>query len=456
MLPGLGASSLEPPSRHAADNTLTLPWGSDELAVALPPDWELAGILEPASRPPVPDPAAEVRRALADPTDSPRLRDMARADARIAIVVDDASRPTPVAQLLPAVLEELRAGGACDEQITIVTALGVHRPMSADELAARVGREALAAMRWENHDCDDRARLAQLGTTVRGTPVWVNATVASAGVVVSIGCIEPHIIASFGGGSKNLVPGVAGRETIAHNHALNCAPGTFSMVGQPIERNPMRMDLEEAAGMLAPPVFIVNAVLDAAQRVVQVVAGHPIAAHRAGVRTSAAMFGVRVDEPADVVIASSHPMDQDLRQGVKALANTLRAVRPGGVHITLVRATEGVGVMGLANRRLPLGRGALRAMAPLLLPLVPRIKLAGMGEEDRFFLYFALQAMRRAALVLYAPTVPASARAALPFVEFAESPDGAVARATRRFPARARVLAFPHGGITYPVMGDAS
>lgn len=454
MLPGHGASSLEPPSRHAADSTLILPWGSDELTIALPPNWELAGILEPESRPPVADPAVEVRRALAEPTGSPRLRELARGDRRVAIVVDDDSRPTPVARILPAVLEELRASGVRDEQITIVTALGVHRPMSAEEVASRVGREALAAVRWENHECDDRSRLVHLGTTVRGTPVWVNRTVADAGVIVSIGCIEPHIIASFGGGWKNLVPGVAGRETIAHNHALNCAPGTFSMVGQQIEHNPMRLDLEEAAGMLARPVFIVNAVLDASQQVVEVVAGHPTAAHRAGVRTSAAMFGVSVDEPADVVIASSHPMDQDLRQGVKALANTLRAVRPGGVHITLVRATEGLGVMGLANRKLPLGRGALRALAPLLLPLVPRIKLAGMGEEDRFFLYFALQAMRRARLVLYAPTVPARARAALPFVEFAESPDGAVARATRRFPARARVLAFPHGGITYPVVAD--
>ena len=51
--------------------------------------------------------------------------------------------------------------------------------------------------------------MADLGVTSRGTPVLVNRTVAEAGLVVSIGCIEPHIIASFGGGYKNLVPGVA-------------------------------------------------------------------------------------------------------------------------------------------------------------------------------------------------------------------------------------------------------
>jgi hypothetical protein len=59
-------------------------------------------------------------------------------------------------------------------------------------------------------------------------------------------------------------------------------------------------------------------------------------------------------------------MDQDLRQGVKALANTVRAVRKGGVMITLVRAEAGVGVFGLANKKLPLGRKALKLLAPLL------------------------------------------------------------------------------------------
>jgi hypothetical protein len=317
-----------------------------------------------------------------------------------------------------------------------------------------VGPSALAGLRWENHDCDDPERLVSLGTTERGSPVWVNSTVAQADLIVSVGCIEPHIIASFGGGYKNLIPGVAGRETVAHNHTLNCSPDTFNMVGQPIERNPMRLDLEEAGRMLTAPVFIVNAVLNSALQIVRVVSGDPIAAHREGVQTSATLYGVSVPAPADVVITNSHPMDQDLRQGVKALANTIRAVRSGGVQITLVRAEEGVGVFGLANRRLPLGRGALEILAPLLLRLVPRLKLRGMGEEDRFFLYFALQAMRHGTLLVYAPTIPVEVRASLPFVEFVDSPDEAVVKARRLFPGPAEVRVFPHGGTTYPILSQ--
>ncbi len=438
--------------RPAARCIIQVPWGDEQLSLALPPDWGPPDILEPTRLPAVADPAAEVERALSEPIGSPRLGALVDATSRIALVVDDASRPTPVACMLPPVLEELKRGGVPLANVRVVTALGVHRPMTAPELAQRIGRNGLDGLHWENHDCDDPARLVHVGTTQRGTPVWVNRTVAESDVVVSIGCIEPHVIASFGGGYKNLIPGAAGRATIAHNHALNCSPGTFAMAGQPIERNPMRLDIEEAGRMLSPKVFIANAVLDSAQRIVAVVAGDPVTAHRAGARTSAGLYGVALRQPADVVIANSHPMDQDLRQGVKALANTLCAMRPGGVHITLVRAAEGVGVFGLAGRRMPFGRGALRFLAPALLRLVPRLRLQGIGEEDRFFLYFALQAMRRGRLLLSAPTVPVQVRGALPFVEFVESPDEAIVQAQRRFPGHARVVVFPHGGITYPIL----
>ena len=429
---------------------LNLPWGKEQIVLNLPESWHFK-ILEPSPLPGAASAADETRRRLREPIGCPRLRELARAGAKVAVVIDDVSRPTPVALILPVVLEELTQAGVRREDVTLVTALGVHRPMQEQEMAQRVGG-ALADLRWENHDCNDLGRLAFLGTTQRGTRVLINKTVAQADLVVSIGCIEPHLIASFGGGYKNLIPGVAGRETVAHNHALNCRPDTFNMVGQPIERNPMRLDLEEGGKLLTPPVFVVNAVLNNVLQAVRVVAGDPIAAHRDGARVSQAIYGVSVSSPADMVIADSHPMDQDLRQGSKALANTIWAVRRGGVQIVLMRALDGLGVMGLAQRRLPLGRSALKRFAPLLVKLVPRLKLKGMPDDERFFLYFALQSMRHCTLLVYAPTVPADARAGLPFVEFVDSTDEAIVKASRLLRGQVEALAFPHGGMTYPIL----
>lgn len=432
-----------------SSKTLQLPWGNEFISVDLPETWHVQGILEPSSLPPCTDPQAELLRALANPIGAPRMGVLAKQGMKVTIVIDDGSRPTPVSRILPAVIGELEAAGVARAALALVPAIGLHRPMTEAEIAQRAGMD-LSGIQTVTHECDDLGQMRLLGTTSYGSPVWINRTVADADLVVSIGCIEPHLIASFGGGYKNIIPGVAGRSTVAHNHSLNCGPGTFNMVGQPIDHNPMRLDLEEGSRMLGNKVWVVNAILNHCKEIVRVVAGDPLAAHRAGADVSACLNGVKIPGPADVVITDSHPMDQDLRQGVKALANTIRAVKPGGVMITLVRAEEGMGVFGLANRKFPLGRGPLKRVAPILVKVVPKIKLTGMGEEDRFFLYFALQAMSRARLIMYAPTIPAEKQANLPFVEFAPTVGQAIETAQGRYPGAADVLVFPFGGITYP------
>jgi hypothetical protein len=77
-----------------------------------------------------------------------------------------------------------------------------------------------------------------------------------------------------------------------------------------------------------------------------------------------------------------------------------------------------------------------------------------LGEEDRFFLYFALQAMRQCEIYMYAPTIPESVQANLPFVTFVKSPEEALQKARIRHPAQADVLVFPLGGITYPILEE--
>ncbi len=431
-------------------NRYTIPWGGGPLSFDLPENWHVAGYLEPNQISPVQDPGEAVAQSLDDPIGMPKLGDLVTPESRVCVVIDDISRPTPVWQVVPQLMFRLMSAGVEEDNVTIVPALGLHRPMTLDELRKRTGIPGLIEARCVQPACDDLETMTYLGTTSRGTPIHIARPVVEADLVISVGCIEPHIIASFGGGYKNILPGTAARITVAHNHSLNATPSTFNMVGQPIEVNPMWQDLEEGAAMLTPPVFIVNAVLDADLNLVRVVAGDPIQAHRAGCETSAQLFGVPVKEPADVVITNSFPMDSDLRQGVKALANNVRAVKKGGVMITMVRAEEGVGVFGLAEKKLPLGRRALRFLAPLLIALVPKLKLKSMGEEDRFFLYFALQAMRHATLIMVAPTIPEAVQENLPFVTFEDDLSSALAVARRVFPEKAEVLIFPNGGTTYP------
>lgn len=45
---------------------------------------------------------------------------LARGKGRVALVIDDISRPTPVRQMLPVVLAELHAAGVGPERISLV------------------------------------------------------------------------------------------------------------------------------------------------------------------------------------------------------------------------------------------------------------------------------------------------------------------------------------------------
>ena len=51
----------------------------------------------------------------------------------MAIVTSDISRPLPTWQIMPSVLDELYSAGVAREDITLVFALGSHRPHTEEE-----------------------------------------------------------------------------------------------------------------------------------------------------------------------------------------------------------------------------------------------------------------------------------------------------------------------------------
>jgi len=103
------------------------------------------------------------------------------------------------------------------------------------------------------------------------------------------------------------------------------------MIGMAPEQNPMRMDIEESASFFPGQNFLINTILNMELEPAKIVAGDLRLAHREGVEFARKHFGVRIPREADVVISSSYPMDMDLRQGVKGIANVAGACKKGGV-----------------------------------------------------------------------------------------------------------------------------
>ena len=216
-------------------------------------------------------------------------------------------------------------------------ALGTHRPMTRDELRVKLGDEVLARYRVINRDYRD-GDYVDLGATASGIPIEVNREIVDADFRIAVGNIVPHITSGWGGGSKIILPGVCSQKTVDGMHYAACLmQPVLEVVGQ--RDNQARVEMDDIAGKVGPN-FIVNTVLDEAQRMVGVFAGHYIEAHRAAVALAQEVMVVPIPKPADIVIASAHPCHFDYWQGIKPYVFAHLAVREGGVLIFLLDGVE--------------------------------------------------------------------------------------------------------------------
>lgn len=282
--------------------------------------------------------ADAVDYALENPIGAPKLKTLVKPGQKIAIITSDISRPLPSYDVLPSVLRELEAAGIPDEDITVVFALGSHRPQTDEERRKLAGDYAFDKVRCIDSDPED---CILMGTSSNGTPFAITRSVAEADFRIALGNIEFHYFAGYSGGVKALMPGVSTPEAIQANHSLMVSPDACA--GK-LDGNPVRQDLEEAL-QFCPIHYIVNAVLDEHKHIVYTVAGDVIKAHRVGCAYLDKMYRKPIPKRADIVLVSQGgaPKDANLYQTQKALDNSKHAVADGGTIIVIGACNEGLG-----------------------------------------------------------------------------------------------------------------
>lgn len=319
---------------------ITLPYGQEKASFNVQDEMFIA-MLDPAPVTPAANPAAEISRAIDEPIGSPPLSEIVRGDKKVVIIIDDDSRPTPVSTILPILTQKLEAAGVSHENIRIVVALGSHRYMTEQEMEKRTGSAIYSRYQVMNSEFRDPAGLVYVGDTPDGVKIMASKCVMDADVRIGVGNLAPHPVMGWGGGGKILYPGVAGEHTVAYFH-LKAALIDENMFGH--STTPIREMMENWVDTIGLD-FIINTVLTPDLHIFKVVAGHYIAAHRAGVEIGKQVLGTQVTEKADVVIVSSHPADQDFWQspkGMYAAEPALKGER-GGTMILVSPNFEGVG-----------------------------------------------------------------------------------------------------------------
>ena len=282
--------------------------------------------------------AEEVARALNHPIGTPKLEEIVRPGEKIAIVTSDITRPMPTHVVMPSLLDRLYAAGIRPSDITLVFALGSHRPHTEEEKRKLAGERAYREIACIDGNRED---VKHLGTTSRGTPVDIVRTVAEADRRICLGNVEYHYFAGYSGGAKAIMPGVSTRAAIQANHSRMISEDACA--GK-LAGNPIREDIEEAAAICGVD-FILNVVLDEHKRIIHAAAGEVTLAHREACAFLDKLFRVPIEARADIVVVSQGgaPKDLNLYQTQKALDNAKHAVKKGGVIVLAGSCREGLG-----------------------------------------------------------------------------------------------------------------
>jgi len=413
------------------------PYGKTEVCARIPTK-NFLGVIEPKEKPGVPDPIEEVKRALNQPIGSPKLNEIVKPEAKVAIVVDDATRSAPSRLILPPLLEELEKANVKDESITIIFGCGTHRAVTQKEAKELLGEEIVERFKVVSHDCRAQDNVYVGTTRKHGTKVYVNRFFAEADIKVLTGDVGLHYYAGFGGGRKSVLPGVAGLETIQHNHAMLLHPE--ARTGN-LEGNPIHEDMTEAARM-AKVNFILNVVQNKKGEIVKAFAGDLEQAFYEGVKLVEEMYKIPIERKADIVLVSpgGFPADITLFQAYKAVDNALEAVKRGGVIVLAAECPEGHGNEVFYEWMMKFKS---------LKEVEKRIKRNFvLGGHKAYYLMKALQKVK----IILVSSMPDYYAQNVFRLDTARAINDAVEEAFRIAGSRAKVWAMPLGNHTLPVV----
>lgn len=378
----------------------------------------------------------EVLRALKNPIGSKPLKDIVKKGEKVVIVTSDITRPMPSYRVLPAVIDELKEGGIAEEDITVILALGSHRPHTEDERKNLVGDKVFnSGVKVIDSDMN---RCIRLGICKNGTPIDIFEPVVKADRRICLGNIEFHYFAGYSGGSKALMPGVSSHDAIQANHSNMTKPGAWA--GN-MDSNPVRQDIEEIADYIAID-FIVNVVLDDKKRIVRAVAGHHVEAHRAGCLVLDQMYKIPIKQKADIVVLSpgGFPKDINIYQSQKGLDNAKHAVRDGGILIWCASAAEGFGEKIFEEWM------TTKSPPQMIEEIQKNFKLGGHKAA-------AIALVLERSVIFLVSDLPEDLVRLIGFIPFATVQE-AVDAALDRLGAEAKVLVMPAAGSTLPIVEE--
>ncbi len=280
--------------------------------------------------------ADQISEAFRRPIGTARLEELAGRAGAAVVVFDDMTRPTPVGDILPWVMEALGRGGILGRNIRFIPALGLHGAMNNLDFRKKLGPEILENYPIFNHNPYENC--THLGTTRSGTPVQVNREFLNCDLRIGIGCITPHVHVGFGGGGKIVFPGISGIESVHafHSEVFQRSPETTGLGN--FEHNAMYAEIVEAVRMAGLDLLI-NGILNDRGQLAGLFVGDPLEAHQAGVRRAREHYATAPSGGKDIVIANAYGKASEM---AICMVLAMQTVNPDkGVVVLVADVPEG-------------------------------------------------------------------------------------------------------------------
>jgi hypothetical protein len=444
---------------------ITIPWGLDgSLELSLPSTGLFADaavdVVWPDLSNALDDYQAAIEQAIQSPVDSAPLEEQLTPGARVAIIVDDPSRWTPVREALPLILRRVHAAGVACEDVTISIGVGRHHSVDAEGIRRRLGDSIAAGYRCFSPPVDDLSEYIELGLTRQGIPVRVFRPVAQADFRILVGSVLPHLQAGFGGGYKLIFPGTSHRSTLGalHHQGLSVRSDADALLGGDTVSNPMRQAIRDAASMLGP-CWSISHLMGGLGQVFRVIAGNPEPVQNLLSAEARKRYCAPPAPEADLVVAGNYPWPGDPMQSFKVLLHHRAACRTRGVLIGLFwtdpaeidRSFPMALLRSIAGTR-AVGGWAIRQVLPLL-----ERTTAIAASPAAFMLRWANELVVAREVLVYAPPLYRRIGRQLGPVRLFGDQDALwqAAAATLEFNDGARragnprLRIFPLGGLTY-------
>lgn len=408
-------------------------FGKNGLPLDLPAGFDYK-ILEARSASALDDQLAAVESALDAPTAGPSITELASGKKTAAISVCDITRPAPNKLVLPPLLKRLHVAGIPRENVTILIATGLHRLATPAELDEILSPEIASTYRIVNHNARELAEHRFLGHTKSGTPVYVAEDFVAADLHITLGFIEPHLMAGFSGARKLVAPGLAAQETIKVLHSPKFMRDPKAVEGS-IEGNPLHRELLEIAAM-AGHHFMVDVALTRDRKVAAVFAGEPVEAHRAGMQFVSKVMLEQLPAPVDAVITScaGYPLDLTFYQAIKGITAAQHIVKQGGKILLVAECQEGPGAAEFCEMLKKTDSGAS------FLDLIKEAEVV----VDQWQLEKLALVTRKADILFYTPGLPVEYHKTLWGAVFAK-PEDAIGALTQGLAPGATIALMPEG-----------